>query len=149
MIDTPFINWFDRTVGDWTSERRYLFNMKKKTPVNLTTDFSITHGGARESYVVDWTGKTSGTMVLTVERGYLKRSRDYFGEGNHDSKLSLIDHDAILLQTSYGGNTYREEIRLLDNDNIRLRQTIGFSDETGEPTLVGQYAEFRTTPKQF
>ena len=54
-----------RSVGDWTSERRYLFAPKLK-PVNMTTNFSISNGERGNQFVVDWTGKTSGQMVLTL-----------------------------------------------------------------------------------
>ncbi len=143
MTDTLFLNWFDRTVGDWSSERRYIFNMKTMKPTNLTTKFSIEHGSEPSQYLVNWTGQTSGTMDLTVDNGVLKRSRDYFGEGRHDSCLSLIDPDTIVLHTQYDGLIFREEIRLLFNDTVRLRQTIGTCETTGEVRIVGQYYETR------
>lgn len=86
-------------------------------------------------------------MTVVVRGDELKRSRNYFGateEDGNSSCIEMIDADTICLTTSYGGSTYREEIRLLHNDSIRLRQTIGISNTTNQPTLIGQYYETRT-----
>ncbi|NBR83004.1 MAG: thioredoxin [Flavobacteriia bacterium] len=48
--------------------------------------------------------------------------------------------------TQYDGLKFREEIRLLADDTLRLRQTVGFDENTGVPTLVGQYYETRINP---
>jgi len=138
-----FQQWFDRTCGTWTSERRYIFNMKTMKPTNLTTNFTIDPGERGNQYVVNWQGQTSGTMELTLEGGLLHRSRDYFGEGAHTSSLQQIDDDTIVLHTQYDGMKFREEIRFLAEDTLRLRQTIGYDEVTGVPKLVGQYYETR------
>lgn len=138
-----FQQWFDRTCGTWSSERRYIFNMKTMKPTNLTTKFTIDPGERGNQYVVNWQGQTSGIMELTLEGDLLHRSRDYFGEGAHTSRLERIDDDAIVLHTQYDGLKFREEIRLLAEDTLRLRQTIGYDEVTGAPRLVGQYYETR------
>jgi len=138
-----FQKWFDRTCGTWTSERRYIFNMKTMKPTNLTTKFTIDPGERGNQYVINWQGQTSGTMEVTLEGGLLHRSRDYFGEGAHTSCLQRIDDDTIALYTQYDGMKFREEIRLLAEDTLRLRQTIGYDEVTGVPKLVGQYYETR------
>lgn len=137
------LKWFDRTCGTWTSERRYIFNMKTMKPTNLTTDFTIDHGDRGNEYIVSWQGQTSGTMELILEGDHLHRSRDYFGEGSHSSKIEMIDDDTIVLRTQYDGMKFREEIRMLAADTLRLRQTVGFDEVTGAPKLVGQYWEVR------
>ena len=58
--------------------------------------------------------------------------------------IRLIDADTIVLSTQYSGMKFREEIRLLNGDNLRLRQTVGYDDSIGEVRLVGQYYEERT-----
>lgn len=136
-----FANWLDQRCGSWVSERRYLFNLPSDKPVNLTTNFTVDKVGALR-WQVTWSGKTNGIMELCLEGDLLHRSRDYFGPGSHSSRLSLIDEDTLLLNTHYDGTIFREEIRYLKKD-YALRQTIGFSDTTGEPTLVGQYYEYR------
>lgn len=141
--DPRIAKWFDRTQGTWSSERRYIFNMKTMKPSNMTTKFTIDPGERGNQYVVNWQGNTSGTMELTLEDNKLHRSRDYFGEGAHTSTVEAIDDDAIVLRTQYDGLKFREEIRLLAADTIRLRQTIGYDEKTGAPRIVGQYYEAR------
>ena len=144
MTNPKALKWFDRTCGTWTSERRYIFNMKTMKPTNLTTNFTIDPGELGNEYVVQWQGQTSGTMELRLKGDTLHRSRDYFGEGSHSSQVEMIDDDTIVLRTQYDGLKFREEIRLLAADTIRLRQTIGYDENTGAPKLVGQYYETRT-----
>ena len=143
MTDSAaFHHWFERRQGDWISERRYIYNGANK-PINLTTAFNVVKDG--NEVIVAWTGRTTGEMILTINGDTLERSRDYFGDGSHDSTISLIDDDTLLLHTHYDGTIYREEIRFLKGDKYALRQTIGFNDVTGETKLVGQYYEYRAT----
>ena len=141
---TGFNEWFDRCVGDWTSQRRYIFNMKTKKPTNLTTDFSILESDKTDwDYSVVWTGQTKGTMYLKLEGEYLHRDVGYFTDEPTSSLLHRVDHDTIAFYIKYDGMRFREEIRFCHNDNLRLRQTVGFKIETGELTLCGQYLETR------
>ena len=130
-----------RSCGNWTSERRYLFAPQFK-PVNLTTDFTI-HETEDGKFVVNWTGKTEGEMVLDLQGDVLHRSRDYFGDGANSSFVKMVDQDCIVMKTSYDGCRFREEVRLIEDDFFRLRQTVGYDLETGQPTLCGQYYERR------
>jgi len=116
--------------------------MRSFKPANMVTEFTLSSLKFNK-WQVEWEGQTNGTMVLTLEGDQLHRSRDYFGEGNHSSRISMIDEDTILLHTHYGGTIYREEIRLLNSDTVRLRQTFGKCDTTGKPKLIGQYYELR------
>ena len=139
-----FQHWFDRTCGTWISERRYIFNMKTKKPTNLTTDFSILESNVEEwDYSVIWTGQTKGTMYLKVDGDQLHRNIGYFTDEPTSSLLHKVDYDTVAFYTKYDGMRFREEIRLLHSDNLRLRQTVGFKIETGELTLCGQYLETR------
>lgn len=145
MTEYSYHDWFRRTTGQWTSERRYLFNMKTKDPVNLTTKFSI--GALTEGdwdFQVIWTGQTEGVMNLKLLGNELHRDIGYFTSEPTISRLELIDRDTLVMSTSYDGKHFREEIRMLNEDSIRLRQTVGYDDLTGEPVIVGQYFEERT-----
>lgn len=135
------LQWLRRTCGSWTSERRYLFAPKFK-PVNMTTEFTIAEGN-RGKFTVEWQGQTEGTMVLTLEGDTLHRSRDYFGDGANSSKIEVIDKDCIVLRTEYDGTRFREEVRMIEEDCYRLRQTVGYNVETGQLVLAGQYFETR------
>ena len=135
------LQFLRRTCGSWTSERRYLFAPSLK-PVNMTTEFTISEGN-HGKFVVDWSGQTEGQMILTLEGDTLHRSRDYFGDGANSSKIQVIDQDCIVLRTSYDGMRFREEVRLIEEDCFRLRQTVGYDLETGQLRIAGQYIETR------
>ena len=139
---TTALSLLRRYVGSWTSERRYLFAPKLK-PVNMTTNFTVVEGSLSNVFVVEWTGKTEGEMILTLQGDTLHRSRDYFGEGANSSKLEVVDQDTLVLRTEYDGLRFREEIRLIEQDCFRLRQTVGFNLKTGQLALAGQYIETR------
>ena len=136
------LQFLRRSCGSWTSQRRYLFAPKLE-PVNLTTDFTMVDGERSDQFIIDWTGKTSGQMVLTLDGNVLHRSRDYFGEGANSSKVEVIDQDCVVMRTEYDGCRFREEVRLIEDDFFRLRQTVGYSLKTGKLTLAGQYFEAR------
>ena len=135
------LQWFRRTCGEWTSERRYIFAPALK-PVNMTTNFTISEGN-HGKFIVDWTGQTAGQMILTLDGDTLHRSRDYFGDGANSSKVEVIDHDCIVLRTQYDGMRFREEVRMIEEDCFRLRQTVGYDLKTGQLRLAGQYIETR------
>ena len=135
------LQFLRRTCGSWSSERRYLFAPALK-PVNMTTEFTISEG-THGKFVVDWSGQTEGQMILTLEGDTLHRSRDYFGDGANSSKIQVIDEDCIVLRTSYDGMRFREEVRMIEEDCFRLRQTVGYDLETGQLRIAGQYLETR------
>jgi len=136
------LQFLRRTCGSWTSERRYLFAPKLK-PVNLTTNFEFAELDLGNNFLVTWTGQTSGEMQLTLEGDVLHRSRDYFGDGANTSKVEVIDADCIVMRTEYDGTRFREEVRMIEEDCFRLRQTVGYSLKTGQLVLAGQYFETR------
>ena len=139
-MTTP-LQFLRRTVGDWSSERRYLFAPKFK-PVNMTTEFKIDEL-AHSVFQVTWQGQTSGTMELTLFEDTLHRSRDYFGNGAHFSKVKMVDSDTIAMHTEYDGIRFREEIRLFEEDCFRHRYTVGINVENGQLALQGSYWETR------
>ena len=135
------LQFLRRTVGTWNSERRYLF-APKLTPVNMTTRFTIEEGEYGRFKVI-WAGNTSGEMELHLEGDLLHRSRDYFGDGANSSEVQVVDEDCIVMRTEYDGCRFREEVRLIEHDFYRLRQTVGYNLKTGQLTLCGQYFESR------
>lgn len=135
--------FLDRSCGSWTSQRRYLFAPALK-PTNMVTEFEMTKGvGDKPRYVIDWRGQTEGQMILTLDGLTLERSRDYFGDGANSSVIELIDQDCIVMHTSYNNTRFREEVRLIEGDGYRLRQTVGYNLDTGALVLAGQYFETR------
>lgn len=132
-----FSNWFSRCTGDWVSHRRYLTLPARKDD-SYKTEFTVKADGNNVS--ISWDGDAStGTMNMTIEDDMLKRDIGYFSEDPTDSRMEQIDNDTVVFHSEYGGMKFREEIRLLDDDSHRLRQTVGY--KKGKPFLVGQYFE--------
>jgi len=136
-----FSKWFERSNGNWTSSRRYLYGPKRKADT-YTTNFSVNTEG--DEVAISWEGDVSdGDMNMAIDGDLLKRDRGYFSDDPTNSHMTRVDDDTVVFVTSYDGVTYREEIRLLDNDTYRLRQTVATKDDTNEVIIVGQYFEER------
>ena len=132
-----FSSWFSRCTGDWVSHRRYL-TLPVKRDDTYKTEFTIKVDGDKVN--IKWDGDaSSGDMNLTVDGDVLHRDIGYFTDEPNDSKLERLDEDTVVLHSAYDGMEFREEIRLLNDDKNRLRQTVGF--RKGKPFLVGQYWE--------
>ena len=137
-----FSNWFLRCAGSWKSYRRYLTLPKHKDD---TYDTEFTIKVKDDKVNITWNGDvSSGDMNLTIDGDVLHRDIGYFTDEPNDSKLTLLDNDTVVLHSAYDGMEFREEIRLLDDDKHRLRQTVGYKN--GKPFLVGQYWEERQEP---
>lgn len=140
-MSNEFATWFERSNGNWTSSRRYLYGAKRNAN-NYDTKFSVNTEGCLVS--ISWDGDASaGDMNMTIEGDLLKRDVGYFTSDPTQSKMTMVDRDTVVFDTSYDGTTYREEIRLLFDDSVRLRQTVA-TNEKGDITLVGQYFEERS-----
>ena len=127
--------------GNWVSYRRYLTLPAKKNDT-YATEFTIGVDGDKVS--VNWDGDaSSGSMNLTLDGSTLHRDIGYFTDEPNDSKLEKLDDDTIVMYSAYDGMEFREEIRLLNDDKNRLRQTVGY--RRGKPFLVGQYWEERVS----
>lgn len=139
-----YADWFDRCCGGtWVSHRRYLMGPKKKID-NLVTEFSTEKRGDCE-YAVLWNSdRNEGEMGLRLDGDTVVRSRNYFeGEEGTTTRLERIDNDTVVFHSAYGGMEYREEIRFLQNDKYRLRQTVGYKEGTDIAIVIGQYWEER------
>ena len=136
-----FSSWFSRCAGDWISYRRYLALPAAKDD-KYTTEFTIAKTDAGVS--VDWKGDAGeGVMNLVIEGDLLKRDIGYFSDEPTDSRMEMIDDNTVVFHSAYSGMEFREEIRLLNDDKYRLRQTVGYKQGRDEPFLVGQYFEQR------
>ena len=132
-----FSSWFSRCTGDWVSHRRYL-TLPGKRDDTCKTKFTIKVDGDKVN--IKWDGEaSSGDMNMTVDGDLLHRDNGYFTDEPNDCKLERLDDDTVVMHSAYDGMEFREEIRLLNNDKNRLRQTVGF--RKSKPFLVGQYWE--------
>ena len=139
MSNSPYTDWFNRRVGQWTSQRRYLYIGAKTTVKQVDTAFEVAAKG--DSYVISWDSGEDGEgeMAVTPVGNELFRDSGYFSDEPTTSVLQYVDDDTIVMTTRYGGGEYREEIRLLYNDTVALRQTVGRRGD--KIVLVGQYFE--------
>jgi len=132
--------WFKRCVGSWTSYRRYMYGNSTE-PDNITTYFSMAETGDN-AFCLTWgSDRNKGEMNFEIDGDVVHRDIGYYSSAPTDSKMERIDDDTIVFRTGYGGIEYREEIRLLLNDTVRLRQTLG--TKNGKVNVVGQYYEVR------
>ena len=116
----------------------------KKKIDNLVTEFSTEKRGEGEWAVLWKSDRNEGEMGIILDGDTVKRSRNYFeGEEGTVTKLECIDDDTVVFLSSYGGMDYREEIRFLQNDKYRLRQTVGYKEGTDIAIVIGQYWEER------
>ena len=137
-----FDRWFERCVGSWESHRRYLYGTNLAVD-NIVTTFSIDKTDTNK-YKLSWASdRNTGEMNFNLVGDECQRDIGYYTSDPTTSKMVMIDDDTIVFSTSYGGIDYREEIRLLHDDDMRLRQTVGFKD--GVVNVVGQYFEQRLT----
>ena len=116
----------------------------KKNIDNLVTYFDIERR-ADDEWAVLWNSdRNEGEMgvILDESEGVIKRSRNYFeGEEGTITRLERLDQDAVVFYSSYGGMDYREEIRFLNGNKYRLRQTVGYKQGTDIVIVIGQYWE--------
>lgn len=149
---TQFRNFMRRSAGEWNSQRRYLYP-KTNQINNFRSDLIVEFVEENEkNFQVDLSWKTHNNMDKVVSQGKmttigtekeLQRSVGYMTEDATVCSVKMIDDDCVVFETSYSKMRFREEIRLIENDTIRLRQTLGFEDGSAEPFLCGQYFETR------
>ena len=136
-----FAPWFARCEGKWVSHRRYLMGPKKNID-NLVTEFTIEARGENEWAVLWASDRNEGEMGIVLDGDTVKRSRNYFeGEEGTITKLEKVDDDTVVFLSSYGGMDYREEIRFLNGNKFRLRQTVGYKEGTDKVIVICQYWE--------
>jgi hypothetical protein len=109
----------------------------------------------KENFQVDLSWKTHnekdkvvshGKMITIGTEEELQRSVGYMTEDSTVCSVNMVDDDCVVFETCYSKMRFREEIRLIENDTIRLRQTLGFEDDSTSPFLCGQYMETRKIP---
>ena len=116
----------------------------KKNIDNLVTNFDIVKRDDDEWAVLWKSDRNEGEMGIVLRGDTITRSRNYFeGENCTNTKLECVDNDTVVFYSSYGGMDYREEIRFINDDKFRLRQTVGYKEGTDKVIVIGQYWEER------
>lgn len=140
-----------RSAGEWTSNRRYFYPRANKIS-NLRSDLKVDFVKENDSEFevnlswITYNGdeiESEGEMKTIGKGNQLFRNVGYFTEDSTVCDVYMVDGDCAVFNTSYGGMRFREEIRLLEHDTIRIRNTLGFKNDESSPFLCGQYLEMR------
>jgi hypothetical protein len=160
-------DFFQRSTGNWRSERRY-YTLPKGNIMESISLISVKYlpqGCDELKYLaqlhnlpdhlsllsgseVVWnttelhTGKqlSEGTTIFGVTENEMFRDRGYATLQPVIATYRLPNTDTLQLRTEYNGSIFEEEIRLVGTQ-YRTRQTI--VTKAGEQQLVGQYLETR------
>jgi hypothetical protein len=149
---SKFKNFMKRSSGEWISHRRYFYTKNNKI-TNLTSDLKVDFVSENDDDTfqvnLNWTTyneneiESEGEMITIGNQNTLRRNVGYFSDQETLCQVTMIDGDCAVFNTSYNGMRFREEIRLLEQDTIRIRTTLGFKDTETVPFLCGQYLEMR------
>ena len=138
-----FESWFERSVGDWVSHRRYLHGKHREidsVSVHFSIERVLTERVSECVFKLVWCSeRNGGEMEFCLEGDVVWRSRGYYGNSEVKTRMERVDEDCVVFWSEYGGQSYREEIRYVEGG--RLRQTVAYRD--GVVIMVGQYWEER------
>ncbi|AKG22363.1 phycobiliprotein lyase [Calothrix sp. 336/3] len=157
--------FFQKSVGQWRSERRYYTLLKDETK-EIVSDLRIRylHQGCEELLTLAKMHELSDTEILTTgvevswnsdntETGKnesqgvtlfgalgntLYRDRGFATTKPITATYYLPNSDTLCLRTEYNGSVFEEELKLIGS-KYRTRQTI--ISRAGEQLMIGQYLE--------
>ncbi|MEB3211499.1 MAG: phycobiliprotein lyase [Leptolyngbyaceae bacterium] len=166
-VDSVVADFFQRSAGQWRSERRYytVSNDETQEVVSFLTVRAIAqnspelvqlaqlHGlddaaeltcGAVSSWESSYMGpspkKSKGSTVFGVKGASLYRDRGFSTTKPIIAQFTMRDDNTLCLRTEYSGNVFEEEIKLIGTQ-YRTRQTI--ISRAGQEQMIGQYIEKR------
>lgn len=160
-------DFFQRSVGNWRSERRY-YKLKNGETQEIVSSLTIcflwadnpvllqlaqAHHLPKDvrltcGVIATWdsheaaSGKpqSAGSTTFGLRGNLLYRDRGFATPQPVTAEFDLPDPNTMRLRTEYGGSAFEEEIRLI-GVNYRTRQTI--ISRSGEEQMIGQYLERR------
>ena len=138
-----FVGWFERSVGDWVSHRRYLSGPQRVSD-SLSVHFTLEKEGENVFKLVWCSERNGGEMGFIIKDNILERSRSYYKEEGSTTRMERVDEDCVVFWSAYDGQEFREEIRYVSGG--RLRQTVATKE--GRVMLVGQYWEERINKRK-
>lgn len=161
------VTFFQRSEGDWRSQRRY-YSLKQghvEEVVSLLTIRFLASGSEalqhlaqlhqlqderalacgmqvtwESNYVNSTRKQATGTTMFGVAGNVLYRDRGFATSKPVTATFHFSTPQALHLLTEYGGSVFEEEIKLI-GDSYRTRQTV--MTKAGEEQMVGQYLETR------
>lgn len=164
-IEAQAIAFFQHSVGNWQSRRRY-YTLANSQTQEVVSDISITflegdHSeliklgqrhelsvpmvcGAKvtwESTYISPSKKPSvGETIFGIRGDVMYRDRGFATPKPVTAQYRFTGDRTMTLRTEYGGSSFEEELKLI-GDNYRTRQTI--ISRAGEEIMIGQYLEKR------
>ena len=164
-LETLAADFFERSIGRWTSQRRYytLQNGETQEVISeLKIEFLDAHHpdlvalaemheleqaiicGVRSSwesnYISPSRKQATGSTVFGIQGNILYRDRGFATSKPVFATYELRDRNTMQLHTEYGGSAFDEELKLV-GDSYRTRQTI--ISRAGQEIMIGQYLETR------
>ena len=164
-LEALITEFFQRSAGQWRSQRRYYTLKSGETQEvisQLTTEFlTAEHDelaalakkhdltvpltcGVRatweSSYISPSRKQAKGSTVFGILGEVLYRDRGFATPKPVTATYQMRDRNTMQLHTEYGGSSFDEEIKLV-GDSYRTRQTI--ISRAGEEIMIGQYLETR------
>ena len=159
------IRFFERSVGQWQSKRRY-YTLKTDDTQEVVSHLSIeflpaghealialaqAHEldgiltcGAQMSwesnYVSPSKKQSTGSTAFGILGDVMYRDRGFATPKPVTASYRFRDHNTMQLHTEYNGSSFDEELKLI-GDSYRTRQTI--ISRAGEEIMIGQYLEKR------
>ncbi len=172
VITTPVTNletlateFFERSVGQWNSKRRY-YTLKNGETQEVVSDLTIeflesghptlldlaeVHGldqslvcgiqfAWESNYISPSRKQSTGSTAFGIRGDVLYRDRGFATPKPVVATYKMRDNNTMQLHTEYNGSTFDEELKLV-GDNYRTRQTI--ISRAGQEIMICQYLETR------
>ncbi|MGK7922345.1 MAG: phycobiliprotein lyase [Trichodesmium sp.] len=168
LIELRITEYFQRSEGEWHSERRYYTLPEGNTQEivsNLTIKF-LEQGSPELIELaklhelnnpeiamicgsqVSWVSQDSilgkkqseGSTIFGVKGSIMYRDRGFATSKPVTAEYRLADPYTLCFKTEYNGSTFEEEIKQIGH-KYRTRQTI--ISRAGEQKMIGQYLEKR------
>ncbi len=172
-VELKVIEYFQRSEGQWHSERRY-YTLPEGDTQEIVTHITIKflEQGSPELIElaqlhklnnpetvmicgshVSWLSQDSvlgkkqsqGSTVFGVKGSSLYRDRGFATSNPIIAEYYLSDSNTLCLRTEYNGSVFEEEIKQIGH-KYRTRQTI--ISRAGEQKMIGQYLEKRILNNQ-
>ena len=165
-LETLAVRFFERSVGQWNSKRRY-YTLKSGETQEVVSDLTIellehghptlvaladTHGledallcgiqfAWESNYISPSRKQSTGSTAFGILGNVLYRDRGFATPKPVVASYEFRDLNTMQLHTEYSGSAFDEELKLV-GDNYRTRQTI--ISRAGQEIMIGQYLETRS-----
>lgn len=167
-VESLAVAYFQRSQGQWKSQRRYYMLNQETEPQEVESILSIKYldRGAPEllelanlhqleqpeilvcGTLVSWSSNytnrnrqaSEGSTIFGISGNQLYRDRGFATDKPIIALCSFTNPDTLCLRTEYKGSVFEEEVKLVGK-NYRTRQTI--ISRAQQEITIGQYLETR------